>query len=424
MKKIIISVLTVVLIFGVISFAVSADGFFGSGAIVVANEVDMVKTGLIGQKLCFSDADFKSALCLADFDTVTITKIPSSTEGSLLLAGRRVGEGKTIKRKNLASLVFVPASDSVSKARFSFTIDGYLGGAEIECIMKFIDKVNYAPKTEGASASAMKTQKGISLYGTLVAKDPEGDKISYIIVSYPKHGTISIADSSTGNYCYTPNEKYTGKDSFTFVARDEYGNYSEPEKVELRVNARMCDIEYADMIERSEYNAAVAMTAMNIMSGKILGDDVYFMPDETVTRAEFVAMAMKCANIRPDSTLGSTYFDDDAEIPSALKGYVATAQRLGLINGDFEYGKLNFSPNDSITKYEAAKIMASLLGMEAQNSEESAFTTNDAIPVWARAGVSAMCSIGIFNADEGANATATATRAEVASYLYKMTELI
>ena len=63
---------------------------FGSGMAVLASQVGMVKTGLLGQKLGFSDADFKSALCITDFDTITVTKIPSSTEGALLLSGRRV----------------------------------------------------------------------------------------------------------------------------------------------------------------------------------------------------------------------------------------------------------------------------------------------------------------------------------------------
>ena len=129
------------LLFLTAGLTVTAAAYFGSGVAVVAADVNLIKTGLIGEKLVFSDTDFKSALCLSDFDTVTVTKIPSSTEGTLLLGGRRVGEGRVIKRQNLASLVFIPASDTVTECRFSFTVDGYAGGAEIECIMKFINKV-------------------------------------------------------------------------------------------------------------------------------------------------------------------------------------------------------------------------------------------------------------------------------------------
>ena len=406
------------------SVGISSSAFFGSGAAVVASDVNLIKTGLVGQKLCFTDGDFKSALALANFDSITITEIPSSTEGTLLLSGRRVGKGRVIKRKNLGALVFIPASDSVTECKFKFTVDGYAGGAEIECIMKFIDKVNYAPEAIGDAAfvAGVITQESISVYGNLEAKDPEGDAIEYIIVSYPKRGVLTLTESDSGRYCYTPVSGYTGKDKFTFVARDEYGNYSEPVTVTVRINERMCDTVYRDMEEREEYNAAVAVTAMGIMNGRQVGDDLYFDPDQSVSRAEFVAMAMKCCGVRADSSLTKTYFDDDGEISQSLKSYIATAQRLGLVSGDFVGGELLFSPNAEITRYEAAKIMASLLGSDSEG-EESVFATENDIPVWARAGVYAMCSLGVFNSNDTNSLGDKITRADVAEYLYRITHI-
>ena len=405
--------------------AVPSSANFGISAEVVASEVKMIKTGLTGQKICFTDADFKSALVLNDFKSITITEIPSSTEGTLLLSGRRIGKGRVIKRKNLGAMVFIPASDSVSQCSFKFTVDGYAGGAEIECILKFTDKVNYAPEAGGdiVGVSSLKTQRDISVYGTLDGRDPEGDALEFMIVVYPKQGSISITEKESGRYCYTPSEGYTGNDKFTYVVRDEYGNYSEPVSVSIKVTDRMCETEYRDMTDRAEYNAAVTMTAMGIMNGRLIGDDLYFEPDKTVSRAEFVAMAMKCAEIRVDSTITSTYFDDDKEISESLKGYIATAQRIGLINGDFKDGKLIFSPNEEITKYEAAKILANLVGADS-SAEESVFATDSSIPVWARAGVYAMCSLGVFDADDSATLSEMVTRADIASYLYKITEII
>ncbi len=409
----------------VLCAGVSTGAFFGSGAAVVANDVKMIKTGLFGKKICFTDGDFKSALCLSDFDSITVTEIPSSTEGTLLIGGKRVGTGRVIKRKNLGALVFIPATDSVKECSFKFTVDGYAGGAEIECILKFIDKVNYAPEASGdsVSASTVNTQESISVFGNLAASDPEGDDVEFIIVSYPKHGVLTLLDGEGGRYCYTPEDNYTGKDKFTYVARDEYGNYSEPVAVTVKVRERMCDTVYRDMTEREEYNAAVAMTAMGIMGGKMLGDDMYFEPDQAVSRAEFVTMAMKCAGIKPDSTLTATYFDDDADISVSLKGYIATAQRIGLVNGDFKDGKLLFSPGEEITRYEAAKILSTLVGSDAEG-EESVFATDSDIPVWARAGVYAMCSLGVFDADDESTLTESITRADVASYLYKISEIL
>lgn len=402
---------------------IQSSASFGLGAQVVASEVNMIKTGLIGKKICFTDGDFKSALALSDFKNIQITEIPSSTEGTLLLGGRRVGKGRVIKRKTLSSLVFVPASDSVTECSFKFTVDGYAGGAEIECILKFIDKVNYAPKIteDSINASSINTQESISYYGNLYANDPEGDDLEFIIVSYPQKGSVTITDEEKGKYCYTPKEGFTGKDKFSFVVRDEYGNYSKPVTVSVRVENRMCDTVYRDMEEREEYNAAVAMTAMGIMSGTQLGDDLYFRPDEKVTRAEFVAMAMKCAGIRADSTLTSTYFDDDDNILVSLKGYIATAQRAGLVVGDFKDGQLLFSPTEEITRYEAAKILSDIIGANREG-EESVFAGDNNIPVWARSGVYAMCSMGIFDNDDSSSLSDTISRGDVAEYLYRLSK--
>ena len=422
MKKITAIILATSILISLLCFgAINASAFFGFGAQVVATDVNMIKTALIGQKITFTDGDFKSALALSDFDTITITEIPLSTEGTLLLSGRRVGRGRVIKRKNLGALVFIPASDAVTECKFKFTVDGYAGGAEIECILKFIDKVNYAPEAIGdtASVGAIHTQQSISVYGNLGATDPENDALEFIIVTYPKHGSITLTEKDSGRYCYTPIGNYKGKDKFTYVVRDEYGNYSKPMTVSVKITERMCDTVYRDMQDREEYNAAVAMTAMGIMSGVQLGDDIYFRPDETVTRAEFVTLAMKCAGIKADSTLSSTYFDDDDAISVSLKSYIATAQRTGLIVGDFKNGKLLFSPDEEITRYEAAKILAGVIGANAEG-EESVFAGDSDIPVWARAGVYAMCSLGIFDSEDTSSLTDKISRADVAEYLYRI----
>lgn len=423
MKKVLSLVLSLSVVIAVLSGAiVPASAFFGIGTQVVANDVCMIKTGLAGQKINFSDADIKSTLAIADFDSITITEIPSSTEGTLLIGGRRVGKGRLIKRKNIATLVFIPASPTVTECSFKFTVEGYSGGAEIECIIKFVDKVNYAPEAIAPAESYQKTQGGISVFGNLEATDPEGDTIEYIIVSYPRKGSLTLTDDD-GRYCYTPKDGFTGKDKFSYVARDEYGNYSKPVTINIKVTDRMCDTVYRDMEDREEYNAAVAMTAMGIMGGRKVGDDLYFDPDEKVTRAELVSMAMKCAGIRADSSLTSTYFDDDKDISPSLKSYIATAQRMGLVNGDFKDGKLIFSPNEEITKYEAAKILSTLLGDNGEG-EESVFATDIDIPVWARSGVYAMCSLGVFDTTDRQTLSESVSRADIAEYLYKMSAIL
>lgn len=417
MKKII--ALTLLLCSLVSIMTVSVAAYLGEAAEVVASDITVIKTALKGKKICFSDADIKSALALANFDTLTVTSIPKSTEGTLLLAGRRVSEGKSIKRKNIASLVFIPASASVEEARFKITVDGYCGGAEIECILKFIDKVNYAPKCDDEeSVSTLKTQEEICTHGKMSAQDPEGDEIEYIVVKYPQSGVLKVS-SDDGKFVYTPTDGFVGSDSFLYVARDEYGNYSKPQTVKISVTKRMSSVEYADMSGAKEYNAAVALSAMGIMDGRLVGDKRYFEPEETVTRAEFVAMAMKSLGLRADSTLSSSFFDDDADIPSPLVGYIATAQRAGFINGDFDNGMLVFKPNDAITHYDAAMVMAAILGTD-DDGEEGAFADGEDIPKKARASIKAMQTLGIFDEESSVDYAGEISRANAAEYLYRM----
>lgn len=410
LKKLIALILTVIFAFTMLSLTASA--FFGYGAAVVAADVKMIKSGLAGHKITFTDGDFKSALCISDFDAVTITRIPTSLEGTLLIGGRRVSAGKEIKRKNLGGLIFVPASKSVTECSFGFSVDG---GAEIDCVIKFTDKLNYAPDTD--SHPTVKTQEDITVYSQLSAKDPEEDILEYIVISYPKYGRVCMLEE--GEFSYTPNKGFVGEDKFSYVVRDSFGNYSLPATVKLETANRMCTVEYKDMEERAEYNAAVAMTAMGIMGGEIIGDDVYFNPDKEVSRAEFVTLAMKASGIRADSTIAESYFDDNDQIPKSLLPYVATAQRIGLINGEFNGKELIFSPNEKITRYEAANLLAVILGV-GEGAEESVFATDDEIPVWARQGVYAMCYLGVFDTEDTVNASSPVTRASAAEYLYRM----
>ena len=411
MKKGLVLFLLISLIVGTIG-GISISANIGSGAQVIANGVKLIKTGLFGQKLVFSDTDFKTALAITNFKSVKITSLPSSTEGTLLFAGRRVSEGQEIRRKHLGSLVFIPASTSVSESKFTFKVDG---GDEIECILRFIEKVNFAPKAE-ANEGYITTQASIPAYGMLSAEDPEGDDTEFIIVAYPKDGVLTFTDEEMGKYKYEPVDDFVGYDSFCYVVRDEYGNYSKPVEVDIKVVDRLCSAVYVDMEDREEYGAAVAMTAMGIMCGNIVGDDTYFSPDSEVSRAEFVAMAMKSLGIKADSTIKSSYFDDNGDIPTSLVGYVATAQKAGIINGTFDSGKLLFKPNEAITKYEAAKIMSVLMNV-SESEEDASYSEESAIPMWARASVSAMTMLGIL--DDG-DATEKVTRADAAEYLYKM----
>jgi VCBS repeat-containing protein len=57
-----------------------------------------------------------------------------------------------------------------------------------------------------------------SAVGTLSAIDPNGDAITFSLLTPPAHGTAVLTNSSTGAFTYTPPANYNGPDSFTFTA--------------------------------------------------------------------------------------------------------------------------------------------------------------------------------------------------------------
>lgn len=422
MKKIFLLLLTLAL--AATPLMISA-ATLGSGVSLLSKETKMIKTGLYGQKMTFNDVDFKTAMNVSDFKSITITSLPLSSAGSLMYGGRRVSEGQTIKRKHISALSFVPASQSVSECKFSFTSDGLMGGAKMDCVLKFIDKVNYAPEhdfDEDESVSLW-SQESVSVFGQLCASDPEGDALEFMIVEYPESGTLLLTDKTSGGYSYTPEEGFTGKDRFVYVVRDEYGNFTTPASVEIEVEKRLSEVSYTDMEAHPSANAALIMEAKGIMSGTRVGDDMYFSPEHGVTRAEFVAMAMKAYGLRADSSLTTTYFDDNDEIPASLVGYVATAARLGIVRGSFDGTGLNFRPNETVTRSEAAQILSAITG-KSGGTELPVMADGELLPLWARPAVQGMYQCGIFLETDGAYShSAEVTRAEAADYLLRMMQM-
>ncbi|MFA5561538.1 MAG: S-layer homology domain-containing protein [Eubacteriales bacterium] len=389
----------------------------------LAAQNGMIKSGLVGRDIVFSDADFKKALAVTGFDTITITSLPEKTAGTLKLNGIKVGEGQKISRENVRLLSFSPAGAMVREGSFAFTCDKYCGGAAITCTVKFIDRPNAAPSVRNVPDSRLSvwTQKNITVFGSMSGSDPENDELTYLVVSYPKRGILTVTSPTYGDFTYTPKAGFKGRDSFSYVVRDCYGNYSGVATVNIRVEKQVVDISYADMRHHSAHNAALALTDARIMQGSLEGDGLYFHPEQSVSRAEFVVMAMKVAGISANPALQHTFFDDDPEIPESVKSYIATAQKYGLVTGEYSEGALRFRGEEPITRAEAAVIVARILAVEKPGTTP-VFSDGDNIPVWAREAVYSLYEAGIFRRTGEGNIAATEplSRGQAAEALFAM----
>ena len=211
---------------------------------------------------------------------------------------------------------------------------------------------------------------------------------------------MRLTDAENGIYVYTPAQDYVGTDSFSYVARDQYGNYSASANVKLRVAVSGTSVVYADMMDSRAHNAALSLTEAGIMSGSQVGNQYYFDPDGSVSRVEFLVMAMHAAGIENLPSCDQTVFYDDAEIPDSMRGYVAAAYEMKYVSGSLADGKLCFSPHEEITRAQAAVILSNIVGA-CDVAVMPTFADQSEIPVWAREAIYSLNAAGILNETDG-----------------------
>ena len=387
------------------------------GLSVLAAQTDMAMSAPIGNEIVFSSDHFARALNLSRVDYVTLTSLPATTDGELLLGSTRIAAGQTVSAENLDYMVFCAADDEITHSYFTFTANG--SATPLVCNLYFTDATNYTPTVSMASSLSLNasTYKGIALHGKLSAYDPDGDGLIFEVVSYPQNGSVLLTDRTDGTYVYLPASGYVGSDRFSYIARDKYGNYSAAATVQIRVAQSGTAITYADMVDSAAYSSALALTEAGVMSGTQVGNNHYFYPDAEVSRVEFLVMAMNAIGITDLPACDATVFADDAEILPSMKNYVHAAYELGYISGSLSNGVLSFLPNESITRAQAAVILAEMIGI-ADAAVTPTFADQSEIPVWAKDAICSLNAAGIMGAESGyITPTANLTRAQTAQML-------
>lgn len=378
MKKWLWLSLTVLLISALL--LVPVEAVLSPAMEILANEAEIIKTAAPGEDILFTDADLRQALGVTSYPDLTILSLPSPADGCLKLGGLRVSVGQVIRRTQVPHLVFTPANALVSESSFTFRAGEMSGGAAITCTLRFSETPNRAPTASGSDSRVFwQTRKNVSVFGTLAGYDPDGDTLEYLIVSYPTHGTVFVTGAATGDFRYTPLGGYTGEDSFVYVVRDGNGNYSAPATVKIKVEKREMNLDFDDL-EETMLPYAASLVAAGVMDAEACGNTLRFSPDGQMTRAAFVVAAMKATGHAPAAWGRETCFDDNAEIPVALRAYLAAAQDAGYLVGELADGKLLCRPNDYVTQDEAYRILARMTG-----SQPSA-TTGEAVAVLAGIG--------------------------------------
>lgn len=397
------------------------------GLRVLAAKEEMVFSGLVGNEIGFTAEDIKRAMNLSELNYVTIRDLPDPGEGTLFVGSVGAAEGQVISAGSLSLLSFAAADETrPSEATMEISVNG--SDYAMTCRLCLLDRLNYTPTVALVPAVALNidTYKGIPTAGTVSAYDPEGDEITYEIVRYASHGRVTLTNRHTGAYLYTPDPSYTGQDSFDYVVRDRYGNYSTSATVTVQVIARPAAVSYADIDGEGDAAAILSVSAMGLMNGTRVGGENYFKPAEAVSRLEFLVTAMEAAGITAETVagLGDPSFHDVAAIPTAMRPFVTYAAQKGYISGKTVDGKLCFKPHDPISRAEAAVILSNVIGYAVEDTV-TAFADADALPAWSGEALTSLRALGILQCPDGnAHAGETMTRGDTAAWLKRTVQLM
>jgi hypothetical protein len=138
----------------------------------------------------------------ADNDPLSVASVTQPSSGSV-----------TINPDD--TVTYVPNLNFNGPTTFTYTISDGRGGQSTATVSVTVNPVNDPPV---ATDKAVTTTQNTAVSITLPASDPDGDSLTYEIVTPPVHGTLS--NGTGASRTYTPVNGYVGLDSFTFKVRD------------------------------------------------------------------------------------------------------------------------------------------------------------------------------------------------------------
>ncbi|MDI3478020.1 MAG: exo-poly-alpha-galacturonosidase [Thermoanaerobacterium sp.] len=149
--------------------------------------------------------------------------------------------------------------------------------------------------------------------------------------------------------------------------------------------------------------------------------DTQYAPNKTVTRAEFTAMILRLLNIKEEAYSGEF---SDVKSGDWYANAIEAAYKAGIIEGDGKYMRPNDSITREEMTAIAMRAYEMLTQYKEENIGATAFSDDKSISDWARNVVANAAKLGIVNG-ESYNVFApkgVATRAEAAAIIYGLLE--
>ena len=181
------------------------------------------------------------------------------------------------------------------------------------------------------------------------------------------------------------------------------------------------DVTFSDLSKAAWARSSIeALAARGIVAGR--GDNM-FMPGDSITRAEFLAMLLNAFDLT-DEKADCTF--KDVNDGKWYYNAIATAQKLGIVRGKTDG---TFGINDAITRQDMAVMVykvSELLKVEMkETNSQTQFKDSAKISAYAVNAISAMQKSGIINGVGNDNFAPknNATRAQAAVIIYQVFNL-
>ena len=314
---------------------------------------------------CFTAQDFSQE----ELAGICITQLPEPETGTVMLGNRVLRAGDILTAEQISQMTFCPLRTEKDASATVAYLPIYENRVERSAVMTISirGKEDKAPIAEDLS---LETYKNLPNTGALKVQDPEGETLTYTLIRAPKRGQVDIRED--GSFTYTPKKNKVGVDSFVYTATDPAGNVSRQATVTVQILKPAQKTQYTDTVGTDCRFAAEWMKNTGLFTGETIGGQQYFFPDKTVSRGDFLAMAVKALEIEPEQ---QDYSAIPTQVPMWLKPYVGAALRSGLLDGWED----PFNLETAVTEQDAAVFLQNALNLEAEQTDAVAVMNQNGV---------------------------------------------
>jgi len=163
---------------------------------------------------------------------------------------------------------YTPTAGYLGSDSFTYTVTDTQSGLQSSAATVNVTVSDVAATTKNGS---FVTTVSHAITGALgVTRAYIGQTLKFLLVTKPSHGTVSITNTATGAFKYTPNGGYVGSDSFTFKTVDGFTLVSNTSKESISVKDVAATAHNGSVSTVKNVSVSGALPVTRYYSGQVL----------------------------------------------------------------------------------------------------------------------------------------------------------